>query len=108
MKSKIVLAICIFAVLSVVAVSFRPLGVVYLVEANYRTTPNSDENLRAWFIEQPGVVENSVFITRYENGKFEVLVNVNQNWWRLPPFPDVETRCAELGYEFTGPIKISE
>jgi len=101
---KFVFAIFALGAVTVYGLSRIPASFVYSLETTYQTAPESDDALRAWLIEQPGVAEHTVQINRYENNRMELHLIVTQDSWRNPPFPNVDSKCSELGYNMSRPF----
>ena len=104
---KCVVALVAFAAMALFALTFVPASVIYAFDTTYQNAPESDDELKNWVIAQPNVVEHTVHINRRENQKLEVIAIVCQNSWNARPFAELDEKCADLGYELTGPFAIS-
>ena len=65
--------------------------------------PSDNTGLTDWLADQPGVVENRVHVQHSSNGTVTVTFLMSQNAFNVPSFPDLETKCRELGYKFKSP-----
>ena len=81
-----------------------PASFIYSLEATCHDAPESDDELRAWLAEQPGVLEHAIIINRYKTGQIELHLMVVQDSWGNPPFPDVNSKCTDLGYDISRPF----
>ena len=70
---------------------------VYCVSAQFAQMPIDDEPLKDWLKAQDGVVAHTV-VTKRLGGKLYVLFIMSQTFSGRPPFPDLSSKCAELGY----------
>jgi hypothetical protein len=72
----------------------------YCVEATFRELPDNDEALVEWLKTQPGIVPNTVHARRFGPERVELEVGFIQvrTMSGHPPFPNLEAKCAELGY----------
>ena len=102
--AKYVFAIAILGAVAVYGLSRIPASVSHSLATTYQSAPESDDALRAWLAEQPGVVEHTIQINRYEENRIELHLIVTQDSWRNPPFPDIDSKCTELGYNMSGPF----
>jgi hypothetical protein len=76
-----------------------PADFIYGVEAEFDGVPENDAALEQWTQSQPRVWR--AFVEREQVGartRITVTVGMTQNGWGEPPFPDLTTKCAELGY----------
>ena len=99
--AKIAVSIILLAGIASLGFSFVPASRVYTVGAGFTSLPESDDKLQDWLREQPGVVDHTVHITRGQDQTLELTFIITQNTWKTPPFPDIETKCDELGYELS-------
>jgi len=99
----VALAACVALALSAVPASY-----VFSYVAPYTIAPDSDDQLRAWVIEQPNVVEHTVLVQRLDDQKLQLIAIVCQNSWWSRPFTGLDKKCAELGYELTRPFEIEK
>lgn len=78
-----------------------PISFVFCVEARFDKLPKDDDLLVEWLKTQPGVVPHTVYAQRIgEKGSLlEVYLIQSTSVSRHPPFPDLDAKCAELGYE---------
>ncbi|MDX1930523.1 MAG: hypothetical protein SFV81_28625 [Pirellulaceae bacterium] len=86
------------------ALSFLPASRIYSVETTFTSAPESDEELRKWLADQPGVVDHTIHLSRLDNQRFGLTFIISQNSWKRPAFPDIESQCFELGYDLSGPF----
>ena len=77
---------------------FLPASLGYTVEAEFADFPPDDTALEEWLRRQPGVVKAFVGQREGEPGVLVIDVLMVRNGWGDPPFPDLETKCDELGY----------
>jgi hypothetical protein len=83
-------------------------SISYCVEAQFTALPADDKALSAWLANQPGVVAHTVHIGRHGVGGRLLKVGFIQvrNLLGQPPFPDLESRAPDLGYEgLDGPFR---
>jgi hypothetical protein len=75
-------------------------SIVTCFDARFETMPPGDEALEQWLRAQPGVVKHTIWINRLGEDKktLEVSFIRSQNMAGHPPIPDLDTKCAELGY----------
>jgi hypothetical protein len=79
--------------------SLIPVDFSYAVEAEFAEVPPDDHQLQEWLRTQPGVWHASV--QRRPSGprtRVVVLLGITRDGWRRPPFPDLDGKCAALGY----------
>jgi hypothetical protein len=83
-----------------VAKSLR-VGYVYSVESTIYAAPGDDQAFTSWLKAQPGIVPHTAGITRTDSRppKLVVIFIMVRNGWGYPPFPDLESKARELGYE---------
>lgn len=79
------------------AISLTPTSNVYVLETTLNGAPADDIQLYDWVKKQPGVVAHTVGIVRHD-AKLVLTLIVSQNYWKSPPFPDVERAASEFGY----------
>jgi hypothetical protein len=72
----------------------------YCVEARFGSLPPDDEPLREWLRAQPGVVPDTVSVRRFGRGgrRLEIVFIHVRNLAGEPPLPDLNARCAGVGY----------
>ena len=75
---------------------------VYTVEAMCHATPHSDDELLQWLTRHPGVVKRTVHLERVSERKLRLTLVIVQNLLKYPPFPDIEIKCEEFGYDLDG------
>ena len=83
-------------------ITMIPLSNVYQVQAIYHDAPSTDEELTRWLVRQPGVVGHTVRLERIPERKLKLNLIIVQNVLKFPSFPDIESRCVELGYDLDG------
>ena len=72
----------------------------YSVTAAGLEMPQVDRELEAWLKTQPGVVGSSVSVKRNFNYNLNISLEMSQNIFGTPKFPDVDAKCSEMGYRF--------
>lgn len=80
----------------------------YCVEATFQELPENDEPLAEWVKSQRGIVAHTVHIRRFGTHGDELEVGFIQVRTIAgdPPFPELEEKCAELGYKQpSGPFR---
>jgi hypothetical protein len=80
---------------------------IYCVETTFGELPEDDELLVQWLGDQPGVVGRTVHTQRIGTSPVQLQVGFIQvrTMAGEPPFPNLEARCAALGYrDPTGPF----
>jgi hypothetical protein len=97
------LSIGIVAVAAVVIAGWAglkslPASLGYVVEAEFAGFPPDDTALEEWLRAQPGVAV--VFVGHRQNEPKVLVVHMimTRDGWGRPPFPDLESKCDELGY----------
>ena len=82
---------------------FVPADFAYTVEAEFAAVPADDERLEEWLRSQPGFylahVERQPIGNRW---RLVVTFGMSRDGWGHPPLPDLEGKCAELGYRGQG------
>ncbi len=77
--------------------TYLPRSASYVVAAEYRQLPESDEALLEWIRQQPGVISHTVRARR-TGERLEIGFMQSQNLFGKPAFPPLETTAASLGY----------
>ncbi len=91
--------------LVLLGLSSLPAPFIFSVEAPFVTAPDSDDELREWLIAQLGVAEESLGIQRTKDNRIKLFMIVSRSPWMRPRFPDVDSKCLELGYKLSGPFQ---
>lgn len=78
---------------------FVPASFHFCLEGKFQTMPADDNKLMAWLGTQPGVVPHQVHVRRFEGGIVEVGFIQVTTLAHNPPLPDLDSKCAELGYK---------
>jgi hypothetical protein len=81
-----------------VGLKFIPASIGYTVEAEFEEMPADDAALEAWLLTQPGVARAIVGEHTGQPNKLVVTLIMVRNTWGQPPFPNLESKCEELGY----------
>lgn len=78
-----------------------PVSFLYCVEATFDGLPKNDDPLLEWLKVQRGVVPDTVHIRRIETERDKLEVGFIQvrTIAGEPPLPNLEMKCAELGYK---------
>ncbi len=101
---KTVAGILCIVLIGLLALSFIPASRIYSVETTFTSAPESDDELHKWLADQHGVVEHTIHLNRLDNQRIGLTFIISQNLWRRPAFPAIESQCAELGYDLSGPF----
>lgn len=76
-----------------------PQSKIYRVQCTCLSLPADDGALQDWLAEQPGVLSRTVHIQRSEANQVSISIMMARDVWDQPPFPDLEAKCKELGYD---------
>jgi hypothetical protein len=78
---------------------FVPADLAYEVEAEFTALPANDGPLEDWLRNRPGVYLAHVQRQPVRGSwRLVVVFGMTRNGWGRPPLPDLEGKCAELGY----------
>lgn len=99
---KWIFAIIVLTILIVVSI---PAPFFSSVEASFVTAPETDDELREWIKAQPGMHVDFLTVVRTEDNKIRVQMLVGRVPWMRPRFPDLNSKCLELGYELSSPFQ---
>lgn len=72
----------------------------FCAETEFGKMPADDQLLVEWLKAQPGVVSRTVHVKRFgpKEHTVEVMWIQSQTLAGNPPYPDLNQKCAELGY----------
>lgn len=95
----IITVLCVLLAAAWYGLHFIPADFLSSVEADFVELPLDDHELEAWLQSLPGVWHGSV--RRLPNGlltRLQVTIGRTHSGWKQPAFPDLDGKCAELGY----------
>jgi hypothetical protein len=97
---SIIVAVSVTVLLGIYILATKLITRTYSVTAVGLDMPKFDHEIEEWLEAQPGVVHDSVEVSRNWNNNLHVRLQMSQTWFGKPEFPNVYAKCSELGYRF--------